>query len=405
MKLNYFCLSLLLTVTFGVEPRQTSAQVLQGAIDVQVHGIKGDNTPCSDKLQTLLNTLQHEARDRASIIYFPPGWYRLDKTVTVNANNLIIVGAGAQYQPSDGGTWFEMTDREQNPAILIKGRGVRIQDVGFYTGVNTEVSEWEKKGGPPSEATAIKIEQTTGTTLRDLFFLDTYTSIDVSEAGSIKIDRIRGEPLRYGIRMRSSGQMSQVNGVEFWRFASGPGREIISMWKRENGEAFHLDGVDGIQLDNTFSIGYRYGFRFEGRATKKFVISNSYIDECVEGIEIRSAKSYGFLSNITCSGDDGLEEHLWRQAAGLEIDADEVKVWASNVQFDSATKESDGKLQPFAIYVEGEKSMFSASNLVANYTDYPMFVSSQSKAVIAAGSLLEKDGTQLLTESLLPKGR
>ena len=101
---------------------------LQDVISVKDFGAKGDTvTNDSPAIQAAINAAQ--ASGIGGTVYFPPGTYRLEQTITVTGNNIFLVGSGMWNTILYRGNVFTGTD-----IVSFSGNtatGSTIQNVGI----------------------------------------------------------------------------------------------------------------------------------------------------------------------------------------------------------------------------------------------------------------------------------
>jgi hypothetical protein len=237
-------------------------------------------------------------------------------------------------------------------------------------------------------------------------------------SGRMSIKRLRGQVYTRGVEVDRCYDICRLEHVHFWTFHTND--QNVLAWQQNNQDALVFRKVDGVFLDDIFVLGARSALRFSASSagvTTKFYGSNIYSDFARYGIWIDGNGAEGRIANMTTQGEllggGGIP---MPGAAGIQIDANNVRVQIGNLRVDDAESNaicvngSNNRLDIFAFRVEffNRLNNGSAAIHVANVvtgTPNQVFLGSPPLLGNGNGGPLVNAGTNGFVASGAPAGR
>ena len=98
----------------------------------------------------------------------------------------------------------------------------------------------------------------------DCLLVNPYQAVDFGSrpSGRHYIRNLYGQPLRRGIFVDKCFDIGRIENVHFWPFWNWDEKTGIREWLWANGESFIFGRTDWEYVLNTFSFGYKIGYRF-----------------------------------------------------------------------------------------------------------------------------------------------
>lgn len=333
--------------TSGLATRRTSlAQLRSGLLaDRPVHvrdfGAVGngvvDDAPA---IQTAINALKTSG---GGILQFGPRVYRIASPIVINGVTVTLQGSGFTEGPSEAnGTWFKIDQTGFTPFTFsgTMARGSMVRDIAVRQYHSAPSATWT----PTDYDYVFRVQDCLGAVdFENIFLVSVNRGILCDNSGRMSIKRLRGQVFTCGVEIDRCYDICRLEHVHFWTFQTTDVNVLT--WQQNNQDALIFRKVDGVFIDDIFVLGARSTLRFSSSAsgvTTKFYGSNIYADFSKYGVWIDGNGVEGRIANMTTQGELlGAGGAIpVAGAAGIQIDANNVRMQIGNLRVDVAESNS-----------------------------------------------------------------
>ena len=352
------------------------------------------------------------------ILQFGARTYRIASPITINGVTVMLQGAGFTESPSEAnGTWLKIDQTGFTPFTFSgnMARGSIVRDIAIRQYHSAPSATW----APTDYDYVFRVQDCMGAVdFENILLVAVNRGLWCDNSGRMSIKRLRGQVYTRGVEVDRCYDICRLEHVHFWTFHTND--QNVLAWQQNNQDALVFRKVDGVFLDNIFVLGARSALRFSASSagvTTKFYGSNIYSDFARYGIWIDGNGAEGRIANMTTQGEllggGGIP---MPGAAGIQIDANNVRVQIGNLRVDDAESNairvngSNNRLDIFAFRVEffNRLNNGSAAIHVANVvtgTPNQVFLGSPPLLGNGNGGPLVNAGTNGFVASGAPAGR
>ena len=401
--------------------RASLAQLRSGLfLDRPVHvrdfGATGNGlTDDGPAIQAAIDSLKISG---GGILQFGARTYRIASPITINGVTVMLQGAGFTESPSEAnGTWLKIDQTGFTPFTFSGNmdRGSIVRDIAIRQYHSVPSATW----APTDYDYVFRVQDCLGAVdFENILLVAVNRGIWCDNSGRMSIKRLRGQVYTRGVEVDRCYDICRLEHVHFWTFHTND--QNVLAWQQNNQDALVFRKVDGVFLDDIFVLGARSALRFSASSagvTTKFYGSNIYSDFARYGIWIDGNGAEGRIANMTTQGEllggGGIP---MPGAAGIQIDANNVRVQIGNLRVDDAESNairvngSNNRLDIFAFRVEffNRLNNGSAAIHVANVvtgTPNQVFLGSPPLLGNGNGGPLVNAGTNGFVASGAPAGR
>jgi len=307
------------------------------------------------------------------VLQFGPRIYRIASPVVINGVTVILQGAGFTEGPSEAnGTWIRIDQTGFTPFTFsgTMARGSIVRDIAVRQFHPNSSASW----APTDYDYVFRVQDCLGAVdFENVFLVAVNRGIWCDNSGRMSIKRLRGQVYTRGVEVDRCLDICRLEHVHFWTFHTNDTN--ITGWQQSNQDALVFRKVDGVFLDNIFVLGARSTLRFSSSSsgvTTKFYASNIYSDFAQYGIWIDGNGVEGRIANMTTQGELlGAGGPIpVAGAAGIQIDANNVRVQIGNLRVDVAESNSirvngnNNRLDIFAFRAERYNRLNDGSSAI-----------------------------------------
>ena len=253
----------------GATTRRASlAQLRQGlladrALHVREFGAVGDGI--ANDAPAIQAAIDAMAASGGGVLEFGPRTYRLASPVVISGVSVILQGAGFTEGPTvASGTWLTIDATGFTPFTFtgVAARGSVVRDLAIrQTHAAAQAPGW----APTDYDFVFRIQDCLGAVDFDNVFLCAVNrGIWCDNSGRLTIQRLRGQVFTTGIEMDRAYDVSRIEHVHFWPFATA--NDDVVRWQQQNQDTLVFRRVDGLFMDDVFVLGARAAVRFAGSA-------------------------------------------------------------------------------------------------------------------------------------------
>jgi hypothetical protein len=352
------------------------------------------------------------------ILQFGARTYRIASPISINGVTVMLQGSGFTESPSEAnGTWLKIDQTGFTPFTFSgnMARGSIVRDIAIRQYHSVPSATW----APTDYDYVFRVQDCLGAVdFENILLVAVNRGIWCDNSGRMSIKRLRGQVYTRGVEVDRCYDICRLEHVHFWTFHTND--QNVLAWQQNNQDALVFRKVDGVFLDDIFVLGARSTLRFSASSagvTTKFYGSNIYSDFARYGIWIDGNGAEGRIANMTTQGEllggGGIP---MPGAAGIQIDANNVRVQIGNLRVDDAESNairvngSNNRLDIFAFRVEffNRLNNGSAAIHVANVvtgTPNQVFLGSPPLLGNGNGGPLVNAGTNGFVASGAPAGR
>ncbi len=349
----------------AVTRRTTIAQLRSGiladrAYHVRDFGAVGDGmTNDAPAIQAAIDAMNAAG---GGILEFGPRTYRIASAVVVDSVSIVFQGAGfTEGSAIADGTWFRIDTTGFTPFTFTGtgARGSSVRDIAVrQTHTATQVPGW----APTNYDFVFRIQDCLGSVeFKNVLLVAVNRGVWCDNSGRLNIESLRGQVFTTGIEIDRAFDTSRIQHVHFWPF--GTADDDVVRWQQQNCDAVVLRRVDGIFIDDVFTLGARSVLRFASSvsgSTTKFYLGNLYADFVLYPIWVQANGVTGQMASVTTQSElfnSGGQPLVGGN--GIRIDANNVRLQIGNLRIDDA--ESN------AIRVNGSGNRLDIFSLRAEY--------------------------------------
>ena len=283
-------------------PRTLAARAAT-VFNVLDYGAKPDGTT---DIGPVLNTIAGLlVSNSANVIYIPAGNYALKSAVTFTGVAPIIQGQGYTAGPAPtSGTTLTISGTGYVPITFsgTNARGAVVRDIG--------IDEVQPATGPGWQPTAygyvFQVLNALGEiTFENVYFAGVTRGIYADNSGRLNVINVAGQFYTAGIEIDNCYDIPRIEHLHAWTYQSSD-PSVVS-WQEANEDTLILRRVDGIFIDNLFTLGARSAIHLTSGAngvTTKFYVNDLYADFVKYGVWIDANGVNGQISNATTQNND-----------------------------------------------------------------------------------------------------
>jgi len=264
-----------------------------GGFDVSAYGAVGDGKHDDEAAFT---AAMDAAAAKGGIVHVPSGTYLISGHLSIPQD---VTLEGVWRTPT---TWSE---KHGSILLAVEGAGSETGPAFLTLHTNSTV-----KGitvfYPNQKADRIQpypycVQGAAGDdeSVVDCLLVNPYSGVDfgTNPCGRHYIRGLYGQPLRRGIYVDQCYDIGRIEDVHFWPFWTWDEKSGIREWLWKNGESFVFGRTDWEYVFNTFSFGYRVGYRFI--KTKTGAMNGNLVgigaDATNVAVEVDETQPYGLL--------------------------------------------------------------------------------------------------------------
>ncbi len=329
----------------------------------------------TDDTPAFLAAIDEAAKVSGSVVYAPPGRYLIAGSIRLKPN-MTLRGDYDGIGRSRGTILLSTfgAGETDGPGCIVMVPNCTLRNIAIeYPDQDPEATEpvpypYAIKGAPSTQ-----IDQ--------VYLHNPYQGINLDECHLNLVRNVWGEPLRVGIHSDHTYDVSRIENVHWWPYAT-LGKPLRD-WVQHNGVAYEFGRSDWQSVTNCFSYGYHTGFRFyrteegsqpiypEGTTNGSFfgigadrAIIGIDVEDCFEiGVSVTNAmigpfggvdESRGVLLRETNTGNLSLTNcNFWAitnmvaevRAGSLSLDNCNIHAWALLVKDAPAFMATGGRLK------------------------------------------------------------
>lgn len=324
----------------AVTRRTTIAQLRSGiladrAYHVRDFGAVGDGiTNDAPAIQAAVDAMNAAG---GGVLEFGARTYRLASPIVVDSVSIIFQGAGfTEGATTADGTWFSITTTGFTPFTFTGtgARGSAVRDIAIRQQHSaTQDASW----APTNYDFVFRVQDCYGLVeFRNILLVTVNRGIWCDNSGRLNIEGLRGQVFTTGVEIDRAYDTCRIQHVHFWPF--GTNDDDVIRWQQQNGDAIVLHRVDGIFLDDIFTLGARSVLRFTASSygvTTKFYVGSLYADFALYPIWIQANNVTGQIANATTQSEliAGSGAPL-PGGSGIRIDGNNARLQIGNLRID-----------------------------------------------------------------------
>ena len=297
------------------------------------------------------------------IVHLGPRTYRIGTPVVVSGGAVRIQGQGFTEGGNPGeGTWLTCSTPGIFPVTFtgVAARGSAVRDLAVRESHNAGMTgSWAPT---PYEWFFRVVDCLGGVDFDNLLLSPVNKGILVRNSGRTDIRRLRGQCFTTGVEYDEIYDVVRVMNLHLWPFWSA--NDNVLRWQQANHDSIICRRVDGIFVDQAFSLAARAMFRFAASPagyTQKFSIGQAYADFVRHGIWIEAANTDGQVDAMT------VQCELWNSGGAHLPGSIGILVGASNTRVQVGQLRVDD-VEDHAIRVDGAGNRLDISALrVVNF--------------------------------------
>ena len=283
-------------------PRSLAARAAT-VFNVLDYGAKPDGTT---DIGPVLNTIAGLlTANGANVIYVPAGNYALKSAVIFNGVAPVIEGQGFTAGPGPAsGSMVTISGTGYIPITFtgVNARGAVVRDIGFNEVQPAPGAGWQ----PTGYNYVFEILNTLGeVTFDNVYFAGVTRGIYADNSGRLNIRNVSGQFYTAGVEIDDCYDIPRIEHLHAWTYQSAA--PSVVAWQQANEDTLILRRVDGIFIDNLFSLGARSAIHLTtgvNGVTTKFYVNDLYADFVKYGVWIDADGVTGQIANATTQNND-----------------------------------------------------------------------------------------------------
>ncbi|MFL1461147.1 hypothetical protein ACI6QG_03010 [Roseococcus sp. DSY-14] len=367
-------------VTRRASLAQIRAHVLaERGVHVRDFGAAGNGTADDGPaLQAAINALGAAG----GVVHLGARTYRIGTPVVVTGGAVRLQGQGFSEGGNPGeGTWLTCTTPGLFPLTFtgIAARGSAVRDLAVREAHTASMTgSWAPT---PYEWFFRVLDCLGGVDFDNVMLSPVNKGILVRNSGRTDIRRLRGQCFTTGVEYDEIYDVVRIASLHLWPFWSA--NDNVLRWQQANHDSLVFRRVDGVFVDQAFTLGARAMFRFGASAagyTQKFSIGQAYADFVRHGIWIEAANTDGQVDAMTvqCELWNGGGAHL-PGSVGILLGASNARVQLGQLRVDD--------VEDHAIRVEGAGNRLDIGALrVVNFNQRNNGAAAVHVAHVASGT-------------------
>lgn len=270
---------------------------------------------------------------------FGPRSYRIASPIVVDSVSIVFQGAGfTEGANIADGTWLRIDTTGFTPFTFTGtgARGSSVRDIAVRQTHNAaQVPGW----APTDYDFVFRVQDCLGSVeFKNVLLVAVNRGVWCDNSGRLNIESLRGQVFTTGIEIDRAFDACRIQHVHFWPFATSD--DDVVRWQQQNCDAVVLRKVDGVFIDDVFTLGARSVLRMSPSAsgvTTKLYVGSLYADFALYPIWIEGNGVTGQIANLTTqselfnSGGQPLAG-----STGIRIDSNNVRLQIGNLRIDDA---------------------------------------------------------------------
>lgn len=248
--------------------------------DAKDFGVAGDGK--KDDTAALQKGLDACAESGGGVLHVGPGIYAVHGLLNV-PDNVTLQGVFNGPPAAKGDHHRDYSFDKGTTLYAYEGRGQESGSPFITLNANSTlrgvtVYYPEQDGDPTPYPWCVASGGGDNVSIIDCTLVNPYQGIDFASKNSSRhfVSRLYGSPLRRGIFVDHCTDIGRIEHVHFWPFYHGVFKyPSVRAFIQENAEAFIFGRTDWQHVFNTFSWGYKIGYRFAN--TKQGVCNGNFI--------------------------------------------------------------------------------------------------------------------------------
>ena len=286
-----------------------------------------------------LNAIAHLLVPGSSnVVTIPAGNYRLASAVVFNGVAPILQGQGYAQGPNPTnatGTWIKIDQTGFVPFTFqgTNSRGAKVRDIALWQAQPAFGAGWQ----PTGYDYVFKVLNALGeVTFDNVLFAGVTRGIYADNSGRLNIRDVQGQFYIAGVEIDDCYDIPRIERLHAWTFSSAD--PSVVGWQEANSDTVILRRVDGIFINDLFSLGARSVLHLTSGAngvTTKAYVDNLYADFAQYGVWIDGNGTTAQFANVTTQhNDQTVPGATIAGGKGLYVNASNTTVQAANWRTD-----------------------------------------------------------------------
>lgn len=322
--------------------RTTLAQLRSGiladrAYHVRDFGAVGDGTTNdAPAIQAAIDAMNAAG---GGTLEFGPRSYRIASPIVVDGVSIVFQGAGFTEGPAIAdGTWLRIDTTGFTP-FTFTGTGARGSSVRDMAVRQTHNATQDATWAPTDYDFVFRVQDCLGSVeFKNVLLVAVNRGVWCDNSGRLNIESLRGQVFTTGIEIDRAYDTCRIQHVHFWPFATSD--DDVVRWQQQNCDAVVLRKVDGIFIDDVFTLGARSVLRLAPSAsgvTTKLYVGSLYADFALYPIWIEGNGVTGQIANLTTQSElFNAGGQPLAGAIGIRIDGNNARLQVGNLRIDDA---------------------------------------------------------------------
>ncbi|WP_170979267.1 glycosyl hydrolase family 28-related protein [Roseomonas sp. HF4] len=306
-------------------------------VHVRDFGAVGDGvTNDAPAIQAAVDAM---AASGGGVLQFGPRAYRIASPVVIGSVSVVLQGAGFREGPNVAdGTWLTVDTTGFTPFTFTgtSARGSAVRDLAVRQAhAGAQVPGWT----PTDYDFVFRVQDCLGSVdFENVFLCGVTRGIRIDNSGRFNLEHIRGQVYDTGIEIDRAFDIGRIHHVHFWTFVTSD--EDVVAYQQANMDAIVLRKVDGVFIDNIFTLGARSVLRLASSAsgvTTKAYVGSLYADFARHGIWVEGNGVTALVANATMQGEVfGSGGTSVANASGIRIDGNNARLQVGNLRIDAS---------------------------------------------------------------------
>jgi len=313
------------------------------------------------------------ASSGGGVLQFGPRAYRIASPVVIGSVSVALQGAGYREGPNVAdGTWLTIDTTGFTPFTFTgtSARGSAVRDLAVRQAhPGALVPGWT----PTDYDFVFRVQDCLGSVdFENVFLCGVMRGIYVDNSGRFNLQHIRGQVYGTGIEIDRAFDIGRIHHVHFWTFVTSD--EDVVAYQQANMDAIVLRKVDGVFIDNVFTLGARSVLRLASSAsgvTTKAYVGSLYADFARHGIWVEGSAVTALVANATMQGEVfGSGGTSVANASGIRIDGNNARLQVGNLRIDASESNAirvegtGNRLDVFSFRAQGYNRLNNGSSAI-----------------------------------------
>ena len=270
---------------------------------------------------------------------FGPRSYRIASPVVVDSVSIIFQGAGFTEGPSIAdGTWLRIDTTGFTP-FTFTGTGARGSSVRDIAVRQTHNATPDATWAPTDYDFVFRVQDCLGSVeFKNILLVAVNRGIWCDNSGRLNIESLRGQVFITGIEIDRAYDACRIEHIHFWPFATSD--DDVVRWQQQNCDAVVLRKVDGIFIDDAFTLGARSMLRLGSSASgvpTKVYVGSLYADFVLYPIWVEGNGVTAQMANITTQSElFNAGGQPLAGSSGIRIDGNNARLQIGSLRIDDA---------------------------------------------------------------------